>query len=521
MTQAQRNSISFLCGILFLLPPTGARDLRPLTEPILQGLEEAVQEQITTAQKELLKVLEDSLAGDSDRGQAYGEIGQIYHAYGLLEAAEPCYHNATVLDPKAFRWPYYQGLLRHEQGLLPEALAAFRQALERFPSSLTTRFHMGEIYLELHRLSEAETILLQALQVAPDEPSITALLGQIALDQADFPKAVELFEKALEALPQANRLHYPLAQAYRGLDRMEEARSHLALRGTVGARPRDPLLRELEDFKRGERVHLIRGKKAFNAGMYTQAIEAFRAALEARPESTRARINLGTSLHASGDSRGAHEQFSLVLETEPHHETAHLNLADLLLAEKEYAKAIPHLQAVLLKNADHVESQIQLSEAFERLGQWEEATTHYQRALTLDSHREESWRGLVRSQTALGYYSEVLSTLEKALQILPDSGHLNLALARLLAASPDPSIRDGERALTVATAVFEARSTVEPAEAVALALAELGHCEQAAQWIEGALEAGPDSQTEGRLKASLDLYRSGPTCRPPVILKPL
>ena len=516
MTFAHRIITSLLCGSLVLLSSVGAGDLLPLTEPNLEGLEEPVQQQIALAQKELLAVLEDFLADESNRAQAYGETGQVYHAYGLLEAAKPCYFNAALLDPGAFKWSYYQGLLNKDQGQLPEALAAFQQALNRFPSSLTTRFHMGEIYLELHRLDEAESILLQARQLDSDEPAIIALQGQIALDRAEFSNAVVLFEKALEVLPQANRLHYPLAQAYRALDRMEEARAHLKLRGTVGARPRDPLYDELEDFKRGERVHLIRGKKAFNAGRYEEAAEAFQAALEARPESTRARVDLGASLHAGGDSRGAFEQFSKVLESEPDHETAHLNLADLLTLEYRYSEAIPHLQAVLEKNSDHLEAQTQLAESFERFDRPVEATTHYRRAIALDPNRETSWRGLVRSRIALGAFAEALSILEEALQILPNSGHLSLALARLLAASPDPSLRDGERALVLATAVFEARSTVEPAETVALALAELGNCEQAAQWIESALKAEPDASTETRLKISRDRYQSARPCRPPI-----
>ena len=66
---------------------------------------------------------------------------------------------------------------------------------------------------------------------------------------------------------------------------MDKARAHLQQRGKVGIKPGDPLVDELPALKTGERVFLLRGHMAFRAGRYDAAVEAFRAALAARPES--------------------------------------------------------------------------------------------------------------------------------------------------------------------------------------------------------------------------------------------
>jgi hypothetical protein len=71
---------------------------------------------------------------------------------------------------------------------------------------------------------------------------------------------------------------------------------------------------------------------------------------------------------------------------------------------------------------------------------------------------------------------------------MPASGLLSHALARLLAACPDKSVRDGARALPLAQAVWQAQPTAAHARTVALALAELGRCAEAAQWQRTAAE---------------------------------
>ena len=67
------------------------------------------------------------------------------------------------------------------------------------------------------------------------------------------------------AAPEANRLHHPLALAYRGLGDRAKAEEHLGKAGAVGLRPADPLLDEVAALRLGERVAIVKGKVAAQA----------------------------------------------------------------------------------------------------------------------------------------------------------------------------------------------------------------------------------------------------------------
>jgi Flp pilus assembly protein TadD len=69
-----------------------------------------------------------------------------------------------------------------------------------------------------------------------------------------------------------------------------------------------PLVDALQDLIVGERVYLSRGKLAFEAKRYTEAVVEFRKAVAAMPESVTARVSLGAALTQIDDPRGAEEQ---------------------------------------------------------------------------------------------------------------------------------------------------------------------------------------------------------------------
>ena len=116
----------------------------------------------------------------------------------------------------------------------------------------------------------------------------------------------------------------------------------------------------------------------------------------------------------------------------------------------------------------------------------------------------------------LGRYAEALNRLDEALGLMPASGLLAHAAARLLAACPELSVRDGERALKLALAVWQAQPAAYHAETVALAFAELGRCAEAATWQRTAAErARSESPARlGGINAALAVYEKGPPCRP-------
>lgn len=522
-THRQRHTAVFALTLLLGLAVGAhaqpeARALLPVPYPELEPLEPAVAAQIGEAQDLLRGALENPETPPGERAEAYAELGQLYHAYGLTEAAEACYQNLEVLTPRDPRWPHLLGILLQQAGRFEEAATAFERSLELAPDSLAGWVRLAEVELTLGRPAEATAHLQRALALDPSSAAARAFLGQAALSEKRWAEAVEQLEAALELAPEADRLHYPLGLAYRGLGEMDKAKDHLARAGSVGVRPPDPWLAAVEEKKTGERVLLLRGRRAFQAGDYAAAVEAFREAVESRPDSVRARVNLGSALGQLGDRAAAAEQYRTALELEPTNTTAHFNLAMLELQDGAVAEAIPHLQAVVEAQPEDAEAHLQLARALAATGRPLEALPHFRRAVNLDPASEDARLGEVQALSDSGALTTAWQRLEQAHADLPTSGRIAHALARLLAASPDLELRDGARAVELALRVFEARQTVLHAETVALAMAEAGRCEEAATWQSRALEAARRLERPDLAEAlapGLARYQAGAPCRPP------
>ena len=492
--------------------------LLEVPSPDLGKLEEAVAVQLRDMRALLLSRLEGSELSVDQLATTYGDLGRLYHAYELTDSAEACYLNAKQLSPLDFQWPHYLGHLYMTAGRLDQAKDNFEDALSLRPARVATLVGLGQVCLEMNRLDEAEAHLTRALELAPDSAAASAALGEIALSRQDFQTAIDYLTTALELAPAANRLHYPLAMAYRGLGDLERARTHLAQRGTVGVRPDDPLMDELTGAMEGEMIHLLRGKMAFAAGQYTDAAEEFRQAAMAKPDSARAKINLGSALGLLGDTEGAIEQYREALWLAPKNAAAHFNLGYLLAQQGEYADAEFHLRAAVeIEPLDGV-AHFELAEVLRRRMGWDEALAQYSRVIELAPRNELARLGQAEMLVQKGRYAEAERALDAALAMMPASGLIAHSLARLLAACPDLGVRNGERALDLGIRVYQASATVSHSETVAMAMAEMGRCEEAAEWQRNAISGAKPVVSPERLEdlqAGLAHYESGAPCRFP------
>lgn len=503
--------------------------LLQVPEPDLSELEPAVAEQLTATRNQLQGLITTPDADRASAAEAFGELGRLYHAYDLTGAAEPAYANALQLAPEDHRWAYYLAYLYQQQGSFEHAEALYSRALQirQTPAAM---IHLAEVYLALERPDDAERVLRHALSGAPELPSAHALLGQVALSRKEYGLAAEYLEAALEAVPEANRLHYPLALAYRGLGEVETAQEHLEQRGEVGVRPHDPLIDELQELKRGERVHVLRGRTAFRAGDYEAAIQAFRQAVEENPESVPARVNLGSALGQAHDRIGAVHHFRRALELDPDNATAHYNLGLLLGQEGGQAggqdrgqeggrdEALGHLRRAAELEPRDGEVHRELARALERLGRSEEALETYREAAGLAPYDVDARLGEVQLLVDLGRFEEAYERLDECHGLMPREPRVVNALARFLAGAPEASLRDGERAHELASRLFEIQPTAAHGETVAMALAELGRCDEAAamqrRLIDAHRDAGEMESLEA-LEATLGRYEAGSPCRPP------
>lgn len=453
--------------------------LRSVPLPRLDALEPAVSDQIRAQQRAFEELSRSGRPSGGKLASAYGDLGRLYHAYEFFDSAEASYLNAIRLAAGDVTWVHLLGYLYQQTGRLEDAAVRFEQAGRMAPDDRAAIVRLAQVYLGLSRLRESREQFESVITVFP------ALarngLGEIALRERRFDEAVGHFRAALERVPQAASIHYSLAMAYRGLGRLDDARAHLKQRGAGGISVGDPIVDGLQLLIRGERGLVVQGRRAYEAGQYKEAAAAFAKAIESAPGSVTARVNLGLTQLQLGNTTEAVALLQQAFELAPDDPDAARELLRVLLRFRRVDDAI----VVLTKS----------------------------RSLNPDD--EETVVGLAILLAEQNRFADAVALLDEDNRRFPDRTATATTLARLLASSPDRAIRNGPRALDLANRVYAAEPTPVHGETVALALAELGRCDEALAVMKDAIanaEKRNDPTDATRLKSEMPRYES-PSCR--------
>lgn len=263
---------------------------------------------------------------------------------------------------------------------------------------------------------------------------------------------------------------------------------------------------------------LTQGGAAFERGQVEAAEAVFRRAVAVAPESPQARTNLAVVLGRQGRWEEARRELEVALELAPERAEVHLALGAVAAGQGQDHLAVDHYgRALELAPGSH-ESRFQRAQVLRRLGRLDEAAAALEELVTRDRDRPEPHLALALVRMQQEHWAAALAALETGLLEVPGDRLLTQALARLLAACPDRSLRDGVRALALTHTVPDHRKTVEDVETQAMALAQLGRFPQAVGLLETALEPARRSsrpQLVTRLEADLTRYRRGETAAAP------
>ena len=147
-----------------VLPPPRV-GLLSLHYPDTEPLEQQVREQFQELQRNLAKLVRNPETTESQLSEAYGLMGQMYHAYALIDVAEICYLNAHRVEPADFRWNYLLGYLCHKQGRLPEAELYYREAGRLRSGYLPVSVNLGDVLLQQDRHTDAAAFGVPEMRV--------------------------------------------------------------------------------------------------------------------------------------------------------------------------------------------------------------------------------------------------------------------------------------------------------------------------------------------------------------------
>lgn len=456
-------------------------EVTPIPVPETSAFEPSVRTKLTESRAELDRIIA-SKPSNRELGNAYGEMAMVYHAQDLLKAAEIAYDNARKLSPREIRWPYLEGHMFNDSARPVEALRMFEVALAIDSNDLPTLISLGQVYFQQGELDKAQKLFEKALPNKGGKAAAETGLGKIAMSRRDYRKAARHFEEALKLWPGATRLYQPLSVAYRALGENAKADEAVARFDITGVEPSipDAAADALASKVAASKVLLRRGQREGKAGRFDLAEVAFRAAFAADPTNAEVLANLGISLANLGRIEEAQKALEDSVKMDDKSAVAQMSLGVVYDRQGMDQQAAEHYENALRLDPENAQAAAYLADVRMRQGKPDKAIELYEKAQAASSGSMRMQLAIAMANIKAGHYLEARKILEPMVVAQPNNGEAINALARLLATSPQPSVRDGTRALQLSKALFEQTKSPDVGQTYAMALAENGQYAEAA-----------------------------------------
>lgn len=411
---------------------------------------------------------------------------QFYSMQGAEALEDEDYESAAgafraLLEQNPRSFPGYQGLSRalRSMGDLEGAVETLEEGLENGAEKDPARDAgtRADLHRELALLTaelgdedEALGHLQRAVELEPEHVPTRVRYGDLLARSRRFEAAVEQYDRALELQPSGPgvpAVRVRRATALVNLERGEEAVAEF--RRALELTPEDPV------------VHQLFAETLAFLGRTEEAEEQRRLAEElSDSDAQRIRLLLREAGRAitDGDFEGALERYREVLELAP----------------------------------ERVEARDGLARVLGHLGRYQEAVTEFDRALELAPRNLSLRAGRIRALVLAERWGEARVALNDTLRLFPREKDLALLQVRLLATAPEPRVRDGELALEVARRVAREDDGVATRQALALALAESGRWDEAAELqreLVAEAERAGSTRILPRLRERLETFEDG------------
>lgn len=382
-----------------------------------------------------------------------------------------------------------------------------------------------------HEAKRVLTAFLKAEEVEPNERAEAYMLR--ARVQPDEKKALEDFDAAIELVPDNANFKLIRAMYLRSKEKFDDALS--AVDKMIGDSPEDA------------NALILQGEIFREMGKPDDALKSFDEAVKLAPESPGPYQNRGEIYREKEQYDKAIGEFTKVIELQPGDVLPMVHRAEAYLHAEKYDEALADIDTVLedqqLVAAHRLRGEIlaqlnRLDEAINEMQQLtkavpnqpelkiqlalyylinkqpREAISEYDDILLLDPENFLALRSRADAYLNIGKHQEAIADFENALKIEPEDTSILNNLAWVLATSPEENLRDGKRAVDLATKACELTDYKLPhiLSTLAAAFAESGNFDTAVEWSQKAVDLNdpktdPKNEQEEQLAKELASYQ--------------
>jgi tetratricopeptide (TPR) repeat protein len=310
----------------------------------------------------------------------------------------------------------------------------------------------------------------KALALWPESANAHGGLGNALFQKGEGNQAIIHYQKALESKPDFAGVHNNLGYCLLVMGRVDEAAVHY--QKAVELCPQSPV------------YHSGLGNAFLRKGLVDEAMVQYQESLALQPESADVRERFGDALFRKGRLDEAIIQYQKALEIKPNLAEAYNNLGYCFL----------------------------------QLGRVDEAIVQYRKAIELQPRFAQAYNNLGNAFRRKRLGAEAMACYQKVIELQPQFIPAQINLASMLATWPEPSIRNGDKAVALAEQANQVSQNKDPLilRTLAAAYAETGRFPEAESTAKRALALAlvkSEKALANEIQAEIRLYQTNSPCR--------
>ncbi|MCA9268918.1 MAG: tetratricopeptide repeat protein [Planctomycetales bacterium] len=381
-----------------------------------------------------------------------------------------------------------RGDLDKAREAIDKAVEAFAENAKQKSAALTLRAQMQEDPAK--RMEDLDA----AVETFAGNSEALRLRGVLHIQSGDNEKGLADLQSVIEANPEDVGAHRAASEALLSMGKSDEA---LAM-----------LDKAIELDEQGAAGYILRARLHAQQDHPDKAEEDLNAAIKREPRSLPALLMRAELRILAEKFELAEGDINRVLELQPSMPHAILLKAGVLGAQEKYAAAIRELELLLSLDKDNVEVRMQIATFYVADKRPSKAIEVFTAVLKDSPDYWQALRGRADAQLSLGKQGPAIKDYEAALKLKEDSDGILNNLAWVLSTSPNDKLRDGKRAVELATKACELTEfkAAHILSTLASAYAESGDFEKAREWSAKSVEIAEPDQKE-QLEAELKSYQ--------------
>ncbi len=400
-------------------------------------------------------------------------------------------------------WFWFLGMLVPVVGLVPVAAHARADRytyLSQIGLSIALAWGVWSTYRL--RQSVGATGWRQSMLAVAAGAAVIALAAMAWRQTSYWHDAETLWTHTISCTERNAVAQYELAVRYYRQGRINDAITHL----------REALAADAFSRQVTAETHGLLGDCLTTQGKTEEALAHYEEAVHVFPTDVRSHTRLALAFARTGQNDRSIAEWRGIVGLDPTFCSARIGLANALLAGGEAGEAVVQCSEILKQQPGAIEATAILGAALAAEGQVEIATPYLKRALELQPSDARSHFYLGLALYNRGQSRDAIAHLTAAIQLQPDSVPMLWQTAWILATSPDPSIRNGVRAVELAKRAAQQSGGKEPQalDSLAAALAETNDYSAAAEAAEQAsaiARSREDNALANAIEQRARLYR--------------